>query len=679
MERPWQTKRHILFISLFRKWRFILKKQVISLVSGRQTTDALIANLTRDLRLVFGDTVKIEIIAITDLKAEEQVLGDVILATYPGIVRQLKDHVSDMNKVIIVTRTVTEEMIYQLYDFPQGTNVLVVNDTRETTEDTVSMLYQLGIRHLNLLPYYPGETDLSGIHIAVTPGEAHLVPSTISMIVDIGDRRLDMQTFLDIFTLLNVSSDSVKQSLIRYANTTLELHAGVKTRYIRDYKLGESLKQILNLQKTGIIVTDNHFTTNFWNTAVERIVTNRLEEGLELNGLFSESTGKRLTGSGFDSELMAVNHQQYLVTRTPIFTMEQITGYYYEFESAIQIRKTGNTLSQNWKRQGLFAKYTFDDIIHQSPLMEQSIALAKKAAASDVTILFTGESGTGKEMFAQSVHNASKRRSKPFVAVNCAALPENLLESELFGYEEGAFTGARRGGKVGLFERADGGTIFLDEIGDVPYPLQVKLLRVLQEQQVVRLGGENVINIDVRVLAATNADLKELIREKKFREDLYYRLNVVPVKLPPLRKRKEDILPLFSSMSRIPADDLPEDVRLRLMTCSWPGNVRELHNAAEYYSLIGTLDCLEDTEPDKEKQVVLSGAPNHAHGIREEILSIIKARADNGKNTGRESLKEELAQRGIEIGYTRMEKVLNSMCAEKILIRKKGPGGIQIL
>lgn len=249
MERPWQTKRHILFISLFRKWRFILKKQVISLVSGRQTTDALIANLTRDLRLVFGDTVKIEIIAITDLKAEEQVLGDVILATYPGIVRQLKDHVSDMNKVIIITRTVTEEMIYQLYDFPQGTNVLVVNDTRETTEDTVSMLYQLGIRHLNLLPYYPGETDLSGIHIAVTPGEAHLVPSTISMIVDIGDRRLDMQTFLDIFTLLNVSSDSVKQSLIRYANTTLELHAGVKTRYIRDYKLGESLKQILNLQK----------------------------------------------------------------------------------------------------------------------------------------------------------------------------------------------------------------------------------------------------------------------------------------------------------------------------------------------------------------------------------------------------------------------------------------------
>ena len=171
MERPWQTKRHILFISLFRKWRFILKKQVISLVSGRQTTDALIANLTRDLRLVFGDTVKIEIIAITDLKAEEQVLGDVILATYPGIVRQLKDHVS-VNKVIIITRTVTEEMIYQLYDFPQGTNVLVVNDTGRQRrifykcprEDTVSMLYQLGIRHLNLLPTILGKLTFRDPH-----------------------------------------------------------------------------------------------------------------------------------------------------------------------------------------------------------------------------------------------------------------------------------------------------------------------------------------------------------------------------------------------------------------------------------------------------------------------------------------------------------------------------------
>lgn len=651
---------------------------MISLVSGRQTTDTLIKNLTRDLQLVFGDFVEFETIRITDLKPQEQVSGDVILATYPGIIRQLKEHVSDIKKVILITRTVTEEMIYHLYDIPQGTNVLVVNDTRETTDDTVSMLYQLGVRHLNLLPYYPGETDISGISAAVTPGESHLVPAEISTIIDIGDRRLDMQTFLDIFTILDISSDAVKQSLIRYANTTLELHAGVKTRYVRSYKLNESLKQILNLQKTGVIMTDECFRISYWNSAVERIVTEQLAFEKELFSCFHSDTGKKLTDAGFDGDLMSINHQQYLVSRTPLITMGTVTGYYYAFDSALQIRKTGNALSQNWKRQGLFAKYTFDDIIHQSPLITRSIELAKKAAASNFTILITGESGTGKEMFAQSIHNASARADRPFVAVNCAALPENLLESELFGYEEGAFTGARRGGKVGLFERADGGTIFLDEIGDVPYPLQVKLLRVLQEQQLVRLGGENVIDINVRVLAATNADLKELIREKKFREDLYYRLNVVPIELPPLRQRKEDILPLFSSISRIPVSSLPTEVCQKLEAYPWPGNVRELHNAAEYYSLMGTLDCIpdEDTIPDPVSDSDISQAPES--GIRGEILKIVQRRTNDGKNTGRESLMSELTAMGIQIGYSRMEKVLASMCADGVLIRKKGPGGIQL-
>ena len=663
---------------LYRKECGTLKKSVISLVSGRQTTDALRKNLTRDLQLVFGDSIEIEDIMVSSLGKQEQVTGDVILATYPGVVRQLKGHVSDMKKVIIITRTVTEEMIYHLYDIPNGTNVLVVNDTRETTEDTVSMLYQLGVRHLNLIPYYPGETDLSGIHVAVTPGESRLVPQTISNIIDIGDRRLDMQTFLDILTILNTTSDSVKQALIRYANTTLELHAGVKTRYIRNYKLNESLKQILNLQKNGIIVTDDQFHISYWNTAVERIVTECLSPEKGLVSCFHKETGEKLTAAEFGNDLMPINHQQYLVSRSPIFSMEKITGYYYAFESAIQIRKTGNALSQNWKRQGLFAKYTFDDIIHQSPIMAHSIELAKKAAASSFTILITGASGTGKEMFAQSIHNASERKDKPFVAVNCAALPENLLESELFGYEEGAFTGARRGGKVGLFERADGGTIFLDEIGDVPYSLQVKLLWVLQEQQLVRLGGESIININVRVLAATNADLKELIREKQFREDLYYRLNVVPIKLPPLFERKEDIVPLFSFISRIPESELSPDVCRKLQSYSWPGNVRELHNAAEYYSLMGNLDCIAVESCSQDLQISADIVPPREPGIRGDILEIIRERTQDGKNTGRKSLKEELAARGIDIGYSRMEKVLASMCADGILIRKKGPGGIQL-
>ncbi len=211
--------------------------------------------------------------------------------------------------------------------------------------------------------------------------------------------------------------------------------------------------------------------------------------------------------------------------------------------------------------------------------MKKSKDLGKKISKSDYTVLITGESGTGKELMAQSIHNESLRSKQPFIAINCAAMPENLLESELFGYEEGAFTGALKGGKKGLFEQAHNGTIFLDEIGDMPIYLQTKLLRVLQENQVMRVGGESVIDIDVRVVAATNKNLLEMIRQEKFRADLYYRINVLPINIPSLRERKEDIsmmLNYFMKKKRHISDEAKEI----LNKYSWPGNIRELKNTA---------------------------------------------------------------------------------------------------
>ena len=199
------------------------------------------------------------------------------------------------------------------------------------------------------------------------------------------------------------------------------------------------------------------------------------------------------------------------------------------------------------ENKGIFAKYTFSDIIHVSPIMKECINKAKTVALTDHTILIIGDSGTGKELMAQSIHNYSKRKNMSFVAINCAALPETLLESELFGYEGGAFTGARKGGKVGLFEQANGGTIFLDEIGDISQNLQSRLLRVLQERQIMRIGSDRMINIDTRIIAATNIDLKNAVEIGDFRKDLYYRLNVISLKIQPLNRRKQDILPLMES------------------------------------------------------------------------------------------------------------------------------------
>lgn len=237
---------------------------------------------------------------------------------------------------------------------------------------------------------------------------------------------------------------------------------------------------------------------------------------------------------------------------------------------------------------GAKARFTFDDLIGDSEVFQRAVFLARRAAASSSTILLQGESGTGKELFAQAIHNASKRAGGPFIAVNCAAIPRDLIESELFGYEEGAFTGARRGGCPGKFELASGGTVFLDEIGDMPLDLQVTLLRVLQEKQVTRLGGSKVIPIDVRVIAATHRNLKSEIKKGQFREDLFYRLNIFTINIPSLRERQHDIELLAGYFVRKlggqlgkPLMEISPEALSTLLNHPWAGNVRELENALE--------------------------------------------------------------------------------------------------
>lgn len=241
------------------------------------------------------------------------------------------------------------------------------------------------------------------------------------------------------------------------------------------------------------------------------------------------------------------------------------------------------------RMSGNQARFRFKDIVTTSSSLQETIFLAKQAAASDCNVMIEGESGTGKELFAQSIHNGSSRRNGPFVAVNCGAIPRDLVASELFGYAEGSFTGAKKGGKPGKFELAEGGTLFLDEIGDMPLDQQIVLLRVIQERSVTRVGGEREIPVDVRIISATNHNLLAEAEENNFREDLFYRLNVIGLHVPPLRERKEDILPLFCSFwakaTGCKAENflklLQPDVIDALSRYDWPGNVRELENVAD--------------------------------------------------------------------------------------------------
>ncbi|WP_419742406.1 sigma 54-interacting transcriptional regulator [Paraclostridium dentum] len=266
----------------------------------------------------------------------------------------------------------------------------------------------------------------------------------------------------------------------------------------------------------------------------------------------------------------------------PIILNEELKGYVLDFIDKVDAIKNYNKISNHHK-------IYLENIIGSSYAINKSKEEALMASKTNSTVLITGESGTGKELFARAIHNHSCRAGNPFIAINCAAIPDNLLESELFGYEEGAFTGAKKGGSLGKFELADKGSIFLDEIGDMSLHLQAKLLRVLQEKEVDKIGAKHNVSIDVRIIAATNKDLEHMVRKGTFREDLYYRLNVIPVVLPTLRQRKNDIHLLIEYMMKEYSNKLDknvQDIDLQaleyLCEYSWPGNIRELQNVIEY-------------------------------------------------------------------------------------------------
>jgi len=276
--------------------------------------------------------------------------------------------------------------------------------------------------------------------------------------------------------------------------------------------------------------------------------------------------------------------------------------------------------------QGVESAETSEEIVGTSKRMQEVFKLVGRVAKSDVTVLITGESGTGKELIARAIHRYSDRKDRPFLAVNCAALPPNLLEAELFGYERGAFTGAVSS-KKGLFEQANGGTLFLDEIGELPLELQAKLLRVLQEKEIRRIGGERTVKVDVRIVAATNRNLEEEVKKGNFREDLFFRLNVVTIELPPLRERREDILPLalyfirkFSKEFKLPVKELTERAVEWLMSYDFPGNVRELENMilrAMIVSPTGVID-VEDLKPS----ATFSGTPSFEEAIKNFVVEV---------------------------------------------------------
>ena len=420
-----------------------------------------------------------------------------------------------------------------------------------------------------------------------------------SVVLDLRDRGVDVIVGPGLVTDLaaNAGMGAVflySRASVRAAfDTALEVAQATRRESVRRQRLDNLLQHL----RDGVVALDAQGRIEAMNQRLASVLgidaTRAVGRGLlelapDLAGSLPDSDG---------DTFCTVRGASYVVHRGPLASSGAAAGTVLTFQESRAVERLDRTLRSRQRVQQFSARYRLDDIVGASESIERVRSLVQRYARSDATVLILGESGTGKEMVAQSLHHLSARRDFPFVALNCGAFPEALLESELFGYEEGAFTGARKGGKAGLIEVAHRGTLFLDEIGEMPLSLQSRLLRVLQEREVVRLGSTEPTRVDIRVVAATHRALTEGIEAGSFRADLYYRLNILSIALPPLRERPGDLLPLAAELlrqaatreprlaARVPDAAAAERVLAGLGTSfrryAWPGNVRELQNVIE--------------------------------------------------------------------------------------------------
>lgn len=683
--------------------------------------DTLGGFLRKNLLRVLDGHAEVTCYYLDKFPVEDRIRQDAVLVMTREMGVNVSSRTSDAKKIVAVSRTIGKSELDKLFSIPSGTRVLVVNDNAETTMEMVSLLLHIGIDHLDLVPFDP-ERDYDDIKIAITPGERLFVPKHIASVIDTGHRFIDISTFVLLIDMLGISGRRVNQRLLDYSETIVPLETGINSQYRQLFVRNLEMDSILGLTHEGILLLDNEGCVRMHSKAVQGML------GLEQDiggSVFAEridaSLREELGKEPVLDRLVQYRGKSLLVTSKRIEQFGERSGTYYNFRDITYLRRLERSIDERARDSGFVARYCFDDILTESPSMRSCIDLARRFAGSDLPVLIHGESGTGKELLAHSMHCASPRAREPFVAFNCAAMPESLIESELFGYEAGSFTGALKGGKPGLFEQADKGTIFLDEIGDMPVPLQSRLLRVLQERQVMRLGSKHLTSVDIRVIAATNRDLEQRMEQGSFRPDLYYRLNVLPLPVPPLRERVRDIVPLLRSFlaagGKGGLQPLPETAVL-LERYSWPGNIRELWNVASYVSVLagdsikvedvprylrdrvesadrnaaGGHGCQEaDDSPDSPEIPDSPDDPDFGSilaalersGDLESAIRILVALASLGMpedrmGAGRNRLAARLAGEGRQVSQGMMRRMLGVLAREGLTIASVGRGGSRI-
>ncbi|MBP1744365.1 MAG: Fis family transcriptional regulator [Firmicutes bacterium] len=405
------------------------------------------------------------------------------------------------------------------------------------------------------------------------------------------------------YVAIGVSDESICEGVARARELIDSLYEQKLKNEVRERILDGVHDAVVAINQDGCIILFNEVAQEVLKKKSADVMDRKLSEVCPELGFMTEALNSRINRN---NEIIKLRRNVIAANISVLNVEGHVHGVLCSFQDITKLQNLEKKIRFELNKKGLAAKYRFEDIIAIDPAMKDAVAKAIKVGLCDSTVMIYGESGTGKEMIAQSIHNISSRKDDPFVAVNCAAITESLLESELFGYEEGAFTGARKGGKPGLVELAHKGTLFLDEINSMSLNLQAKLLRVIEEKETMRIGSDYIIPLDIRIIAAANEELKKKVREGSFRSDLFYRLNILEIEIPPLREREKDIVPLFrhylkNISGEADAGKISSELEKKILNYSWPGNVRELRNVAQRYVVFNEVE-LDEEEIIKDRE-----------------------------------------------------------------------------
>jgi len=667
----------------------------IVLITGTEDTRISLSNQLQEFVRPFAI---VESYA-ADISVPPYITGDLIVLSSSLLYDEILNCIDYDKPLVVARRMINYDYVDRILMIPKGKKVLLVNDVPETTFETIDYLKKIGIDHIEYIPFYPGVELSEDFEIAITPGEIHLVPSFVKRIINIGPRLIDMTSVMEIFRKLEILDERSDTLSEKYIEKIIQLAKKLALFSNEKATLNEELSSILNSINDALMVIDCNGKIQLMNDNMESIlnVSNRKAKGRSINYYIQDNSMLDfiLQNNLYEEKSRYITYRDRELIVQKFFLKEKNISV-ISFKNIHETLEMDRKLKRELINKGYIAKYHFHDIIGESKLLIHTKEVAKKLAKVDYTILIEGESGSGKELFASAIHNTSSRKEGPFLAVNFSALPEELVESELFGYEEGAFTGAKKGGKIGLFEQANGGTIFLDEIGDISHKIQTRLLRVLQEREIMRVGGNRIIPVDVRIIAATNKNLLETIEAGKFREDLYHRLKVLYLHIPPLRDRKEDISQLLQYFLKEEGKQnvkVEEQVIDVLRNYNWYGNVREFRNIITYMIVVSDDDIItKESLPDRmffrvpnevgPYDEVSSQIPKlEKHGNINDFMFILrelKEAYDNGRNIGRYQLLTIMESKNIPLSEQKIRYKLDVLEKEGLINKNKGPGGSKI-